>query len=111
MATAKDTVDFILTKLRHSDRFTAKAMFGEYALYVDGKVVALICDDRLYVKIVPASSELEMECEKGEPYKGAKPYYIVDEALLSRMDRVPLILFAVADSLPAKPKRSKSKKK
>ena len=111
MATAKDTVDYILTKLRHSDRFMAKSMFGEYALYVDGKVVALICDDRLYVKILPASAELETECEKGEPYKGAKPHYIVDEAQLSRMDRLPFILFAVADSLPAKAKRTKSKKK
>jgi TfoX/Sxy family transcriptional regulator of competence genes len=113
MATAGDTVEFILAKLRPSERFTAKAMFGEYALYADGKVVALICDDRLYVKMIPASSELEAACEQGEPYKGAKPHYIVDEALLSTMDRLPRILLAVAKSLPAKPikKSVKAKKK
>ena len=59
MATQKETADFILSKLRDPNRFSARAMFGEYALYADGEVVALICDDRLYVKILPASSELE----------------------------------------------------
>ncbi len=29
----------------------ARKMFGEYALYVDGKVVALVCDDHLFVKL------------------------------------------------------------
>ena len=36
----------------------SRAMFGEYALYADGKVVALVCDDLLYVKILPASAAL-----------------------------------------------------
>src|SRR5689334_21932415 len=109
MATDKETVDFIVGKLRHSDRFRAKAMFGEYALYADGKVVALICDDRLYVKIVPASSELDALCERGEPYKGAKPHFVVDEGMLSTMDRLPALLLAMAESLPTK--RSPSKRK
>ena len=25
-------------------------MFGEYGVYVDGKMIGLICDDQLYVK-------------------------------------------------------------
>jgi TfoX/Sxy family transcriptional regulator of competence genes len=98
MATAKETVKFILGKLRHEDRISAKQMFGEYGLYADGKVVALICDDRLFVKIAPASAELEKQCEKGEPYRGAKPYYIVDEGQLSTIDRLPSILFAIAET-------------
>ena len=50
MATRKETVEFILGKLRDVKRFSARAMFGEYALYADGEVVALICDGRLYVR-------------------------------------------------------------
>jgi TfoX/Sxy family transcriptional regulator of competence genes len=34
---------------------TARKMFGEYAVYLDGVVVALVCDDRLYVKDVPGA--------------------------------------------------------
>lgn len=104
-------MEFILSKLRHEDRFSARPMFGEYALYADGKTVALICDDRLYVKITPASAELESMCEQGHPYPGAKPHYIVDEGQLSTLERLPLILFAVAASLPAKQKRAASTKR
>lgn len=98
MATQKETVDFILNRLRDAKRFSARAMFGEYALYADGKVVALICDDRLYVKILPESGALENQCEKGEPYPGAKPHYLVDEGQLSTLPDLPGILFAIARS-------------
>jgi len=59
------------------------------ALYADDKVVSLICDDLLYVKILPASRELEPLCEKGEPYPGARPHYVVEEAQLSALQTLP----------------------
>lgn len=108
MATERETIDFILSKLRDPQRFSARAMFGEYALYCDGKVVALVCDDRLFVKIVPASQELEPLCEKGEPYPGAKPHYLVDEGQLNTLNNLPVILSAIAESLPKKSKKSKT---
>lgn len=112
MATQKETVAFILGKLRDAKRFSARAMFGEYALYADGAVVALICDDRLFVKILPASSALEDQCEKGEPYPGAKPHYLVEEGQLSTLPDLPAILFAIAKSrVPKKPPSRKVAKK
>jgi len=105
MATQKETIEFILEKLRNPKRFRARAMFGEYALYADGRVVALVCDDHLYVKILPASAELENICEKGAPYQGAKPHYIVDEEQLSTLDELPEILRAIGESLPEKKKK------
>jgi DNA transformation protein and related proteins len=107
MATQKETVEFILEKLRDRSRFSARAMFGEYALYADGKVVALVCDDLLYVKILPASQTLERRCEKGEPYPGAKPHYLVEEGQLSTLDDLPTILGAVAASIPDKKPKAK----
>jgi|GEM_PF-565015 len=79
MSTQQDTVAFILEKLRRYERFTVRKMFGEYALYADGVVVALVCDDQLYVKIVPESTSLADICEQDVPYPGAKPYYLVKE--------------------------------
>jgi TfoX/Sxy family transcriptional regulator of competence genes len=110
MATSKETIDFILGKLRDRSRFSARAMFGEYALYADGKVVALVCDDRLYVKILPASQALERVCEKGEPYPGAKPHYLVEEGHLSTLENLPAILGAIAGSLPQKKSKGKRKR-
>lgn len=110
MATRKETVDFILGKLRHRERFTTRAMFGEYALYADGKVVALVCDDLLYVKILPASSALEKQCEKGNPFPGAKLHYIVEEGQLSRLEGLADILLSIAESLPKKVAAKKKRK-
>lgn len=107
MATNKDTVAFILQKLGSTTRFVTRAMFGEYALYADGKVVALICDDQLYVKILDASRDLEAICEKGEPFPGAKLWYVVTEDQLSTIDGVVEILFQIANELPEKKPRKK----
>jgi len=105
MATHKETVEFILSKLRDPKRFQTRAMFGEYALYADGKVVALICDDLLHVKILPASQELEAVCEKGKPYPGAKPYYLVEEVQVSTINNLAAILGAIAKAIPEKKKK------
>jgi len=109
VATQKETIEFILGKLRDRTRFTARQMFGEYALYADGKVVALVCDDLLYVKILPASRVLERLCEKGEPYPGAKPHYLVEEGQLSTLENLPAILGDIAVSLPGKQTRARRK--
>jgi TfoX/Sxy family transcriptional regulator of competence genes len=105
MATSNETAAFILSKLRHPDRITAKRMFGEFGLYADGKMVAVICDDRLYVKIAPASKELEDQCDRGEPYPRAKPHYLIDESQLSTILNLPAILFGLAEAMPEKKDR------
>ena len=110
MATQKETTDFILEKLA-DDRFSVRSMFGEYALYADGKTVAFICDDLLYVKILPPSAPLEELCEKGPPYPGAKMYYIVEESQLSSIEDLADILFDIAASLPAKKTQKKAASK
>ncbi len=99
MSTQKETVEFILEKLGSPGRFATRAMFGEYALYADGKVVALVCDDQLYVKILPATSELENVCQKAQPYPKAKLHYLVEESQLSILGHLPEMLIDVAKSL------------
>lgn len=107
MSTQKETVEFILQKLGEPDKFSVRAMFGEYALYASGKVVGLICNDQLYVKILPESKELEDICEKDEAYPGSKPYYLVEEVQLSQIQNLPEILFNIAKSLPVPKKHTK----
>ena len=113
MATSKETVAFVLDRL-DDPRFSARAMFGEYTFYADGKPVGLICDNILYVKILPASQALEETCEKDPPYPNAKEHYVVDESWLSTRDdveRLSQILFKVAEALPEKKKKVKKRKK
>src|ERR1700761_6996254 len=110
MATQLDTIEFILGKLRDRGNFTARAMFGEYALYADGKVVGLVCNDLLYVKIVPASKALESQCAKDHPYPAARPYYLVEESQISTSHNLAQILSEIARSAPAKKEKSKTTK-
>lgn len=105
MATRKDTVEFMLATLNNPQRFSARAMFGEYALYVDDKTVALICDDQLYVKILPASADLEGLCEQGPPYPGAKPHYVITDEQITALTQLPAILLEVFAALPPKKKK------
>jgi len=46
MASNKDFVDFVVDQMGDAGLITSKKMFGEYALYCDGKVMALICDNQ-----------------------------------------------------------------
>ncbi len=111
MSTNKETIEFILEKLSPRDQFATRAMFGEYALYAKGKVVALVCDDQLYVKITPESQELEAVCEKAEPYEGARLYYLVEEDQVARLSELSAILLDIAEHLPAPKKKKKKVKK
>ena len=50
MSSQQSTVDFILDQISEAGDVSAKKMFGEYGLYCNGKMVASVCDDQLFVK-------------------------------------------------------------
>ena len=50
MATDTGFVEFIVDQMENAGEITYRKMFGEYGLYCDGKIVALICDEQLFVK-------------------------------------------------------------
>ncbi len=50
MSSSQEFVDYIIDQIENAGVITFRKMFGEYALYCNGKVVALICDDQLFVK-------------------------------------------------------------
>jgi len=82
-----------------------RKMFGEYAIYAGEKVVALVCDNRLFVKPTDAGRALLGSPLEGSPYPGAKPYFAMDEHLDDR-DLLAQLLRATESSLPApKPKK------
>jgi TfoX/Sxy family transcriptional regulator of competence genes len=85
-------------------------MFGEYALYIDEKVVALICDNQVFVKPTAAGLELLGEAIEAPPYPGAKPHYQVNDHLQDS-DLMRKLLLATASALPRpKPKRGATAK-
>lgn len=105
MATDKSFVDFVVEQADLGDALTYKKLFGEYALYHAGKVVAFACDNSLFIKPSPASQTLAPDLPQGPPYPGAKDYPVADE-LLDEPDALRELLLATSTVLPLpKPKK------
>lgn len=79
MPTNKETIDYFLEQTASAGSMRARSMFGEYALYCDNKVVGLVCDDQLYIKMTPIADDYLDESYNGFPYPGAKPWKQVPE--------------------------------
>jgi len=77
MGTRQQTVDFILEQLSGVRDASVRKMFGEFALYSTGKVVALVCDDQLFVKPSEAGKAFIGRVTEGAPYPGAKPWFLI----------------------------------
>jgi DNA transformation protein len=105
MATSQSTIEFLLDQLSSLPAVRARKMFGEYALYYDEKVVALVCDNQLFVKITPPGKAFVGErCVEGEAYPGAKPSIVVDADEVEDGVRLCELIRITATALPA-PKR------
>ena len=78
MATNLEFIKYVCDQINGMGSIRYKRMFGEYMIYVNEKPILLICNDTVYVKILPCLNALCAECEKGFPYKGAKEHYILD---------------------------------
>jgi TfoX/Sxy family transcriptional regulator of competence genes len=111
MATRIGTVEFICDQAGLGKRLTFRKMFGEYALYLDGKVVALICDDQLYLKPTPEGLKSLGSVSEAPPYPGAKNHYLLS-SVLDDPDRLSAALLVTARALPApRPKAARSGQK
>ena len=81
MASDLETIDFIVDQSLLGSRLSYRRMFGEYALYLNTKVVALVCNNRLFLKPTDAGRALLGAPTQAPPYPGAKNYFVLEEAL------------------------------
>ncbi len=93
MASDKEFVDYILDQIENAGIITHRKMFGEYAIYSDGKVVALICDNQLFIKPTEGGRSFIKDIKEAPPYPGAKMYFLIedkveDRAWLSELIRI-----------------------
>lgn len=65
--------------MRTAGVISYRKMFGEYALYCNNKVVALVCDNQLFVKPTRAGNDYIGNPVEAPPYPGAKPYFLIEE--------------------------------
>ncbi len=106
MATTQSTADFIVEQAAAAGALSARKMFGEYGLFLDGTMIALICDDQLFVKPTAAGRALIGAVVEASPYPGAKPCFVIDGDHWDDASWMAALFAATAAELPApKPKR------
>ena len=103
MASSKEYLGYILEQLSAADGVSYRPMMGEYILYVRGKVIGGIYDDRFLIKPTKSAVALLPDAPMELPYEGAKPMLLVDcvenRALLAEL------LEAMYAELPAPKKK------
>jgi TfoX/Sxy family transcriptional regulator of competence genes len=110
MATQADFVEFLREQVAGAGEVTFRRMFGEYAAYLDGKVVALVCDNQFYLKPTAAGRRLLGQVTEAPPYPGAKPYLRLD-AVLEDPEQFAAVLRVTAAELPLPKTKTKTKTK
>ena len=90
MATTPEYNEFVCERLFGAVR--SRKMFGEYMVYLNDKPIISVCDNTVFVKILPELAAYLNDAERGFPYEGAKLHYILDiedSELLS--DVIPIL--------------------
>ena len=78
MSSSLDFVNYVCEQLEGIGAIRSRKMFGEYMVYVNDKPVVMVCDDTVFMKMLPCLSELLGERPTAPPYQGAKDHYVLD---------------------------------
>jgi TfoX/Sxy family transcriptional regulator of competence genes len=106
MASTTDFMVYVCDQIAGVGEIFTKKMFGEYLVYVNEKPVLLVCDNTVFVKILPCLNELMTSAEKGFPYSGAKEHYILN---IDKADFCKKVILLLEANTPY-PKKKKIRK-
>lgn len=108
MASSLELVQHIADQLTPCGAVAYKKMFGEYGLYLNGKMFASVCDDMLFVKPTKAGRALVPDCPLAPPYPGAKDCLLIEH--VDDRDLLCALAEATCSELPMpKPRKKISK--
>lgn len=108
MASDQDFVDFVIEQIDLAYEIKYRKMFGEYAVYVNNKIVGLICDNSLFIKSTDSGRKFIGEPVEAPPYPGAKNSFLIDQ--LDDSEWLSKLIEISYNELPEpKPKKRKRK--
>lgn len=110
MSTDLSFVEFVMDQIPAAGDMRYRKMFGEYAVYCNEKVVALICDNRLFVKPTDAGRDFIGDVIEAPAYPGAKPSFLIEEELDDHEWLSQLIQLTEAELSAPKPRKKRKKR-
>lgn len=108
MSSKQDFVDFIMDQIKNAGSVTFKKMFGEYAIYCDGKVVALVCDNKLFIKKTDGGKSFIGNVIEAPPYPGAKLSFFIEDKIEDGEWLSELVMITTKELPEPEPKKKKS---
>lgn len=106
MSSKQSTVDFIIDQIKGIGAVRAKKMFGEYGIFFNDKMVAMVCDDQLFVKPTEAGRKFIVNVVEGAPYPSAKPYFLISRDKWDDGEWLAYLIQISAAELPLPKKKS-----
>lgn len=107
MASDQKFVDFIIDQVGCAGQITCKKKIGEYGLYFNDKLFALVCDNKLFVKPTQSGKAYIINVVEAPPYPGAKNQFLIEEQLEDRDWLQKLVAITVAELPEPKPRKKK----
>jgi len=86
-----------------------RGMFGGFVIYMNGKVVALVCDNQLFVKPTEAGRAHIGEPDMAPPYEGAKEHFLIGDQVEDSEWLGQLVRITAAELPEPKPKAARTK--
>ena len=110
MASDLNFVQFVVDHIENAGLIEYRKMFGEYVLYCKGKVVALICDNKLFVKPTNAGRTFIGDVVEASAYPGAKPSFLISEQI-EDIEWISQLIKLTENELPEPKQKRKAKKR
>lgn len=107
MASDQEFVDFVVDLLQDAGEVGSRKMFGEYVVYCDGKVTALICDNRLFVKPTEAGRSFIGDVVEAPAYPGARMSFLIEDRMEDREWISELVKLTARELPEPKPRKKK----
>ncbi len=110
MPNDQEFIDFVVDQIQNGCDLSYRHMFGGTTLYLNGKVVALICDNQLFVKPTEAGRTYIGMVVEAPPYEGAKNSFLIEDEI-EDAEWLTELFVITEEALPApKPKKKRTKK-
>ncbi|HVF69515.1 MAG TPA: TfoX/Sxy family protein [Xanthomonadales bacterium] len=108
MATKQSTIDYLTDQISEAGIIRSRKMFGEYGIYCDEKIVALVCDELLFVKPTKSGRKFIKKVVEAAAYPGSKMYFLITGDYWEDAEYMSVLIRKTASDLPLpKPKKKK----
>ena len=108
MASEQSYVDFLTDQMSLAGAISFRKMFGEYALYCDGKIFALVCNNQLFIKPTNGGRTFIGNPIEAPAYNGAKNSFLVEDEVEDAAWLCDLVRITVKELPEPKPKKKKA---